>query len=253
MGYPARLPQILFLIKRFFMSITAVLTDSELEQLADFLSGNAAMTMEELDGYFAALICSPRYISMNEYFPQILGKDFAFASDDQAMLITGLLFRHWNAITDQLQNSIEQSDVIYLPLLYQNEAGLVFGNEWANGFMRGTQMCPRDWSALLDDKSYGGSLIPIMMLANEHHADPEMRPPPIPSEKREDILAMMTAGVIQIFRYFEPHRQSFAEQMAMEGATPFRRAGPKIGRNDPCPCGSGRKYKACCGETRTLH
>jgi preprotein translocase subunit SecA len=25
------------------------------------------------------------------------------------------------------------------------------------------------------------------------------------------------------------------------------RSGPKIGRNDPCPCGSGKKYKACCG------
>ena len=27
-----------------------------------------------------------------------------------------------------------------------------------------------------------------------------------------------------------------------------RRAGPKVGRNDPCPCGSGKKYKACCGK-----
>ena len=26
-----------------------------------------------------------------------------------------------------------------------------------------------------------------------------------------------------------------------------RRAAPKIGRNDPCPCGSGKKYKHCCG------
>ena len=26
-----------------------------------------------------------------------------------------------------------------------------------------------------------------------------------------------------------------------------RRATPKVGRNDPCPCGSGRKYKHCCG------
>jgi hypothetical protein len=26
-----------------------------------------------------------------------------------------------------------------------------------------------------------------------------------------------------------------------------RRAGPKVGRNDPCPCGSGKKYKHCCG------
>jgi uncharacterized protein YecA (UPF0149 family) len=27
---------------------------------------------------------------------------------------------------------------------------------------------------------------------------------------------------------------------------------PKIGRNDPCPCGSGKKFKQCCGRT-TLH
>jgi preprotein translocase subunit SecA len=26
------------------------------------------------------------------------------------------------------------------------------------------------------------------------------------------------------------------------------REGPKVGRNDPCPCGSGKKYKKCCGK-----
>ncbi len=26
---------------------------------------------------------------------------------------------------------------------------------------------------------------------------------------------------------------------------PVRNAGPKVGRNDPCPCGSGRKWKKC--------
>ncbi len=29
---------------------------------------------------------------------------------------------------------------------------------------------------------------------------------------------------------------------------PVRRAGPKVGRNDPCSCGSGKKYKQCCGK-----
>ena len=28
---------------------------------------------------------------------------------------------------------------------------------------------------------------------------------------------------------------------------PYRREAPKVGRNDPCPCGSGRKYKVCHG------
>ena len=30
-------------------------------------------------------------------------------------------------------------------------------------------------------------------------------------------------------------------------ATPMVRQGPKVGRNEPCPCGSGKKYKKCCG------
>jgi SEC-C motif domain protein len=30
--------------------------------------------------------------------------------------------------------------------------------------------------------------------------------------------------------------------------TPFRHDQPKIGRNNPCPCGSGKKYKKCCGQ-----
>jgi preprotein translocase subunit SecA len=33
---------------------------------------------------------------------------------------------------------------------------------------------------------------------------------------------------------------------AVEKAKPVR-SGPKVGRNDPCPCGSGKKYKNCCG------
>ena len=34
---------------------------------------------------------------------------------------------------------------------------------------------------------------------------------------------------------------------APKTAAPIRNDAPKVGRNDPCPCGSGRKYKKCCG------
>jgi preprotein translocase subunit SecA len=43
---------------------------------------------------------------------------------------------------------------------------------------------------------------------------------------------------------------------AKEAPEPVRRgAGPKVGRNDPCPCGSGKKYKKCHGaaEDRVVH
>ena len=36
-------------------------------------------------------------------------------------------------------------------------------------------------------------------------------------------------------------------------AQPFRRQTVKVGRNDPCPCGSGKKYKKCCGAAANLH
>ena len=35
----------------------------------------------------------------------------------------------------------------------------------------------------------------------------------------------------------------------MVSAGQYRRETPKVGRNDPCPCGSGRKYKKCCGKS----
>lgn len=37
------------------------------------------------------------------------------------------------------------------------------------------------------------------------------------------------------------------EKAARPEGTPHRNAGAPLGRNDPCPCGSGRKYKKCCG------
>jgi len=37
------------------------------------------------------------------------------------------------------------------------------------------------------------------------------------------------------------------EHHAAEAKQPLRRETPKVGRNDPCPCGSGKKSKKCCG------
>jgi len=44
----------------------------------------------------------------------------------------------------------------------------------------------------------------------------------------------------------DPHCVDHAGAMV-----PFRRESPKVGRNDPCPCGSGKKYKKCCLRTES--
>jgi len=48
-----------------------------------------------------------------------------------------------------------------------------------------------------------------------------------------------------MYRHFAPHRERNAA--VQQEPTTFRRQKQKIGRNDPCYCGSGKKYKKCCG------
>ena len=47
-----------------------------------------------------------------------------------------------------------------------------------------------------------------------------------------------------------PPQQTNNNNAASESGavTTIRRAAPKVRRNDPCPCGSGKKYKKCCGK-----
>jgi uncharacterized protein YecA (UPF0149 family) len=39
-----------------------------------------------------------------------------------------------------------------------------------------------------------------------------------------------------------------ANSMRKDASSPYKRTAPKIGRNDPCPCASGKKFKKCCGQ-----
>jgi preprotein translocase subunit SecA len=43
-----------------------------------------------------------------------------------------------------------------------------------------------------------------------------------------------------------PMREMRTNVEAQRAARPVKTAGAKVGRNDPCPCGSGKKYKHCC-------
>jgi uncharacterized protein len=99
------------------------------------------------------------------------------------------------------------------------------------------------WAELVNDEEHGGCLIPMMMLCHEHDEDPEMRPEPISTEKREEVIVHMAAGLVAAYRYFRGHRQVKPGAHRSEP----RRNAPNVGRNDPCPCGPGKKYKRCCG------
>jgi uncharacterized protein len=224
----------------------APLTDAELDRLGDFLrncKGGRAMNVEALDGFFAALIAGPEVVMPSEYYREVFGGEISdtceFNSLDEANEILGLIMRHWNDIAATLFKG-----KVYVPLLLEDEDGIALGNDWARGFVRGIDMRHDGWAELVDDEEHGGCLIPVMMLCHEHDQDPEMRPEPISPEKREEVIVWMAAGLLGAYRYFREHREAYADTTL---SPERRRDVSKTGRNDPCPCGSGKKYKRCCG------
>jgi uncharacterized protein len=200
------------------------------------------MNIEQLDGFFAALIAGPEVVMPSEYYREVFGGEMSdaceFRSIDQANEILGLMMRHWNTIAGMLFKG-----EVYVPLLLEDEDGIAHGNDWARGFMRGMHMRHDGWAELVNDDEHGGCLIPMMMLCHEHDEDPEMRPEPISPEKREEAIVHMAAGLLQAHQYFRERRQAGASARTSK----HRRTAPKVGRNEMCPCGSGKKYKRCCG------
>jgi uncharacterized protein len=218
------------------------LSEDELDRLEALLDARPeAMNLEMLDGFFVALACSPELVPPSASLPVILGEaEPELASLDDAMATHGLLMRYWNTVVGLLETHDPYDPI----LLAEADDDQPTGTDWAVGFLEGVSMGGEAWKELFLDEERGELLLPIFILAHEHDPDPEMRPDPIDAEHRLELFAGLSAFVPEIHRYFEPHRR--AGSLPPE-RRPVRRCGPKIGRNDPCPCGSGKKYKQCCG------
>jgi uncharacterized protein len=110
----------------------------------------------------------------------------------------------------------------------------------------------KEWAPLLDDDEHAGALVPIFALAYEHEPDPERRPysGPIGTELREKLIVGIAAGVMKITGTLRSKDRAL-RTLSQVGDT-FRRIAPKTGRNELCPCGSGKKFKKCCSGI-TLH
>lgn len=237
------------------------LTDGELEELDSLLArvdGGKIPNAEALDGFFAALACCPEMIMPSEYLPVIQSGDteegdLNFENMQEAERFMTLVGQHWNHVNHQLNDEEE----LYLPLALGNERSEHQGvTDWAKGFMTGTHLRHEMWSELIDDEENGGSIVPIMALAYGDHPDPDMRPfkEPIDDEKRQELMIGSAAGVMRMHAYFLQHRHDDHEGAYFPETQPFVRSGPKVGRNEPCPCGSGKKYKRCCyASDQTLH
>lgn len=232
--------------------VRPALTDSEMDELDSFLMSDATtnevMMLDCLDGFLTAIVSGPTQPEQHEWLPRVWGPSAedapVFAGDAQAEKIVGLMLRHMNAIVWSLQQEPEFFEPIFdLNVYMDDEREYVDGEMWAYGYMTGINMRQDNWQALFESKHGIEMLRPIRLLGS---ADISLEEEELikTSAQREELSRLIPASVAWIYKFWAPQRYAAAKRNSDKVAG---HEVPKIGRSAPCSCGSGRKFKKCCG------
>ena len=171
--------------------------------------------------------------------PAALGEAPAYADLEQAQTVLGLVMRFYNqsvqaAATDDFEL-----------ILYRTESEQFDYAAWCEGYLTGVDLSETDWYDAGNPDEVGELLFPLLVLAD---ALPEEEKRSIkPADWRNLVRACeenLGDTLAQIRDYWKVVRSP---------PSTVRRDAPKTGRNDPCPCGSGKKFKQCCGAAGVLH
>ena len=240
-------------------NVRAQLADSELDRLETLLDTpelQDAMRLDEVQGYLCAALSGPQPIAEEDWLADVLGSDEALASD-AGQEAAQLLRAFASALEAELAAGEPPVLLLYPSDDAENEDAPSDYQPWCQAYLAGVDAADEDWFEALgeseDDEAIDEDareeisylderLFPLMVLTGEaedaarEHGDewPE-------GEEREQIEADcqedLPQAVADIYRFW----------LAKRGTETIRREAPKVGRNDPCPCGSGKKYKQCCG------
>jgi uncharacterized protein len=222
------------------------LTEAELDRLTEFrksCKSGKGKNVEQLDGFFAALIAGPDSVVPSEYYREVFGSEMAdawdFGSLDEANEILGLLMRHWNTIASALHKG-----EVYVPLLLEDADGVAHGNDWASGLHAGHRHAPRRLGKV--GQRRGARRVPdpnddALPRGRRRPSDAPQADQPREARRSHRAHGGWARRSLSVFQGTSPRpcRHHF-----------FTRASaPRSqGRaNELCPCGSGKKYKRCCG------
>jgi uncharacterized protein len=120
-----------------------------------------------------------------------------------------------------------------------------YGELWARGFLHAVDLSRDDWNEVPAEDEAGAQLVEeslaaFLALVPEDDED-AAADAAASAEDRDELVADALVAAYDLRDYW---RELQFEQVRVK--EPIRRE-PKIGRNDPCPCGSGRKFKQCHG------
>ncbi|CAE6690067.1 hypothetical protein R69927_00315 [Paraburkholderia domus] len=235
-------------------NLATPLSEEEFDELDEFLisdlTSEETLTIEGLDGYLTAMAIGPNTVPPSYWLPGVWGPSEndapAFESMDQAQHILGLILRNMNGIIACLEDDPDEFEPVFgFYRIDDSDREYIDGEAWAVGFMQGLTLVRADWQALFDSEQGRESLNPIRLMGARDLTREEEELVGTP-EQDEALTKQIPASIAAIYRFWLPYRQ------AVHDAT-IQRTEPKVGRNDPCPCGSGKKFKKCCGAADTVH
>ncbi len=218
------------------MDIPALLKDLEASgaEKAPFTSEEDLAAASYTNGFITAAIVSPRFIPPGEWMPHLIDPSSADLSAEEHQFAEKLMLAEYRMLLD----SLAARDEDYAPYFWEDLDGRLITRNWAEGFLEGILLCKDAWAPVFDGDGRI-DLVTLFILQQDEEFLAKIAEEGI--GQGESLEAAQAELPILIHELFEssPHGS-----LRNDGA--YKHAGKKIGRNDPCPCGSGKKYKKCC-------
>jgi uncharacterized protein len=229
------------------------LEDDEIDWLGEFLldrvdedeyqdgMDGGVWDMSTLDGLLTAVVSGPVTIMPSLWMSAVWG-DFEPVWDSMADAerVFGLMMRHMNSIARHLSEDPETFE----PLFYEREVkGKTYTvvDEWCEGYRRGVELISDEWA------EGGAEIAALLEPINGFTEASEWPAHELDQDATEAMQRAIPPNVRTIHAYWLARRGDAPPAFGpTPHSEPIRRAEPRVGRNDPCPCGSGKKYKKCC-------
>ncbi len=198
------------------------------------------MSPMELDGYLTGIVVSPDLLLPSHWLERIWGdNEPTFDGLDQMQTVIAAVMDHYNAIVAALDAGFRQIEVKktadYRPLFLaaSDRPNHEVVRTWVRGFGKAMALAPKRWSSLAEDERLQTLLTPFIGFMDV--ADPDFEP----AENIDELLDEAATAI--------PRATIILRKIAQFSTAAASGRHSKVGRNDPCPCGSGLKHKRCCG------
>jgi len=231
------------------------LTDREIAELDQLLAAlpedNESLDVAMLDGFLAGVLLAPDDVPQAAWLPFVFdGQGRAVPDTADARRAVELVMRRYHELAAYLA-AREPFDPIVFEL-EDEEGRSLTGRDaiaaltpWAAGLAHAFDLVPALSAAYDADADLAPALTGVLrhLPLDPDDASPEAADfllerdrieHDVPLRDLDEAIDELVASVLDAVEITRPHR-------------PLLRDAPKVGRNDPCPCGSGRKYKACHG------